>query len=167
VPGESGGDVARGGRGEPEGIRGDADAAEVEAVGIEADAEGRVGLGFAAVVNPAGGHKEVHAGVIELDVAGGAEFEGEPGTTRSVLRIVEFIFPAGIMEEGEETDDLLVRRMMLAEIKAVPQNRAPVVRAVIGMGAEAESGGDPFQEREFGGSEHVVGAVAWKEFVKS
>ena len=88
------GDVLGGGGGKPGGVRGNADAAEVEAVGVEADGEGGFGLGWAAVVNLAGGDEEVHALVIELEVAGGAEFEGELGTARAMLRVAGFVFPA-------------------------------------------------------------------------
>lgn len=50
----AGGDLLGCGCGEEAGIRGDADSAEVEAVGVEADGEGGFGLGWAAVVDLAG-----------------------------------------------------------------------------------------------------------------
>ena len=55
MPGLAGGDGFGGGGGEVFGIRGDTDAAEVEAVGVEADGEGGIGLGRCAVVDLAGG----------------------------------------------------------------------------------------------------------------
>jgi hypothetical protein len=70
---------------------------------------------------------------------------------------MEFVLPAGVMEQREKPDDLLVGRMMPAEIQAVAQDGAPVARAMVGMGAETEPGGDELPEREFGRCEHVVG----------
>ena len=55
VPYLAGGDGLGGSGGEAGGVRGDADPAEVEAVGVEADGEGWVGLRRGAVVDAAGG----------------------------------------------------------------------------------------------------------------
>ena len=57
VPCLAGGDGFRGGGGEVFGIRGDADAAKVEAGGVEADSEGGFSLGRTAVVDLAGGNE--------------------------------------------------------------------------------------------------------------
>ena len=66
------------------------------------------------------------------------------------------------MEQGEKPDDLLVGRVMAAEVESVAQDRAPVARAMVGMGAEAEPGGDELPEREFGRGAHVVGGIFWE-----
>ena len=50
----------------------------------------------------------------------------------------------------------LIGRMMPAEIQAVAQDGAPVARAMVGMGAETEPGGDELPERKFGRCEHVT-----------
>ncbi len=94
MPRLAAGDVLSGGGGEEFGIRGDADSAEVESVGVEADGEGGFGLGRAAVVDLAGGDEEIHAGGVEVEVAGVAEFEGELCASGSVLGIAKFVFTA-------------------------------------------------------------------------
>lgn len=73
VPGVAGGDGLRGGGGEARRIRGDADPAKIEPVGVEADSQSGIGLRHAAVVYFASGDEEIHAEVIELKVAGLAE----------------------------------------------------------------------------------------------
>lgn len=163
VPGKSGGDVAGGGCGEENGVRGDANAAEVQTVGVEADAKSGIGLGTGTVMNLAGGDEEIHASVVEVEVSGFAEGEGQPRAAASVLRIMEFVLPAGVMEQREKPDDLLVGRMMPAEIQAVAQDRAPVARAMVGMSAETEPGGNELPERKFGRGEHVVGVSSERD----
>lgn len=98
----------------------------------------------------AGGDEEIHADVVELEVPGFAKGECQLRAARTMLRIMEFVLPAGIMEQREKPDDLLVGRMMPAEIEAIAQDRAPVAGAMVGMGAEAEPGGDELPERKFG-----------------
>jgi hypothetical protein len=144
-----------GGGGEKAGIRCDADSAEVEAVGVEADGEGWFGLGRAAVMDLAGGDEEIHAEVVEVEVSGLAEIEGELRASGAVLGIAIFVFPAGVVEEGEEADDFLIGRVMAGEIEAVAADSEPVRRAVVGMRAEPQLGGDEIPEREFGRREHV------------
>ena len=146
-----------GGGGEKAWIRGDADATEVEAVGVEADGEGGVGLGRAAVVDVAGGDEEIHAEVVELKVADLAEREGELRAALAVLGIAIFVFPAGIVKDGEEADDFLIGGMMAGEVETVAANCLPVRRAVVGMRAETELGGDELPESEFGWIEHGKG----------
>ena len=168
MPGKSGGDVAGGGCGEPGGVRGDANAAEVQTVGVEADAKGWIGLGCGTVMDLAGGDEELHAGVVEVEVPGFAELQGQLRAAVSVLRIMVFVFPAGVMEQRKKANDFRVGRMMPAEIKAVAQDCAPVARAMVGMGAEAEPGGDELPERKFGRGEHVVGGIVWvRGFVRN
>lgn len=133
MPSLAGGDVFRRDRGQQLRIWGDADAAEIKSVGVEADGEGGFGLGRAAVVDLAGGDEEIHAGVIELEVAGLAEIKGELCAARAVLGIAKFVFTVGVVEEGEETDDFLIGRMMAGEVEAVAADGAPVRRAVVGM----------------------------------
>ena len=143
-----------GGGGKKVGIRGDADTAEVETVGVEADGEGGSGLGACTVVDLAGGDEEVHAEVVELEVAGLAESEGELRAALAVLGVTIFVFPAGIVEDGEEANDFLIGRVMAGEVETVAADGEPVGRTVVGMPAEAELGGDEFPEREFDGGEH-------------
>ncbi len=102
MPGLAGGDGLGGGGGEESRVRGDADAAKVEAVGVEADGEGGFGLGWAAVVDLAGGDEEFHADVVEVEMAGLAELAGELCAAWAVLGIAVFVFPAGVVEDGEE-----------------------------------------------------------------
>ena len=148
----------RGGR-KPQRIRGDADATEVEPVGIEADGEGGFGLGHAAVVDAAGGDEEFHARIFEVEMAGLAEVDGELGTARAVAGVGVFVVAAGIVEEGEEADDLLVGGMVLAEFHSVAQDVEPVGRAVIGGFGKAKLGDDEPPERDFAGTQKgkVVG----------
>jgi hypothetical protein len=74
---DAAGDGSGSGSGQQQRIRGNPHAAEVKPVSIEADGEGGVGLGHAAVVDAAGGDEELHARVVELEVAGLAEVDGE------------------------------------------------------------------------------------------
>lgn len=157
MPGKSGGDGAGGGCGEENGVWSDTNAAEVQAVGVEADAKGRVGLGWGTVMDLAGGDKEVHACVLEAKVPGISEFNGQLRAARAMERVCVFVFPTGVMEQREEPDDLLVGGMMAAEVEAVAENRAPVSGTMIGVDAEAEPGGDELPERKFGRAEHGVG----------
>ena len=109
----------------------------------------------AAVVDLAGGDEEIHAGVVELEVAGLSEIKGELCASGAVLGIAKFVLPAGVVEEGEETDDFFIGRMMAGEVEAVAADSEPVRRAVVGMRAEPELGGDEIPEWEFGRREHV------------
>jgi hypothetical protein len=154
VPGLTGGDGFGGGGGEVFGIRGDADAAEVEAVGVEADGEGGIGLGRCAVVDLAGGDEESHAGVVELVVAGLAVGDGKLCAARTVEGIGVFVLAAGIVEDGEEADDFLIGSMQRGEVEAVATDGEPVGRPVVGVLTEAELGGDELPERLFVGEEH-------------
>jgi len=139
--------------GEEAAVRGDADAWEIEPVGIEADAEGGIDLRWAAVVDLAGGYEEVHAGIVELEVAGFAEIDGELGTAGAVFGVGVFVFAAGIMEDGEKADDLLVGRVVGGEVEAVAADGQPMAGAVDGVPAEAELGGDKSPEGEYVGKE--------------
>lgn len=117
--------------GKPQRIRGDPDAAKIKPVSIEADGQGGFGLGHAAVVDAAGGDEEFHARVVEMEVAGLAEVDGELRTARAVAGVGVFVVAAGIVEEGEEADDLRVGGMMAAQFHAVAQDGEPMGRAVI------------------------------------
>jgi hypothetical protein len=153
MPGLAGGDVLGGCCGKQIGIRGDADATEVEAVGVEADGEDRFGLGRSAVVDFAGGDEESHAKVVEVEVAGLAEFQSELCAARAVLRVAVFVLPAGVVEKGEEADDFLVGLVMADEVKSIAADGAPVGGAVVGLRPEAEPGGDDVPEWLFGRKE--------------
>lgn len=161
MPGLAGGDVLGGACGETGRVRGDTDSAQIEAVGVEADGEGGLGLGWAAVVDFAGGDEERHAGIIQVKMAGLAECQGELCAARAVLRVPAFVFPAGIVEEGEEADDLLIGRVDLGEVESVATDRAPVGWAVFRAGAETELGDDELPEPNFGG--HEIGGHVFRE----
>jgi hypothetical protein len=119
MPGLAFGD-GLGGEGGKEGwVRKNADAAEVETVGVEADGEGGFGLGRAAVVDPASSDEEVHPKIIKLEVAGLAKSESELCTARAVLWVAEFIFPAGVMEKREKANDFLIGGVMAGEVEAI------------------------------------------------
>jgi hypothetical protein len=157
VPCLAGGDGLGGGGRKARGVRSDADAAEVETVGVQADGEGGFGLGISAVVDVAGGDEEIHAKVIELEMAGLAEFEGELCAAWAVLRVAVFVFPAGVVKKGEEADDFLVGCVMVGEIQAIATDREPVGGAVERVCGETKPGGNELPEREFGGEEHGEG----------
>ena len=116
-------------------------------------------MGHAAVVDAAGGDKEFHARVVDLEMAGLAEFDGELGTARAMAGVGVFIVAAGIVEEGKEADDLQVGGMVAAEFHAVAQDAEPVGRAVVGGFGKAELGNNELPERDFAGAEwgEVVG----------
>lgn len=159
MPGLAGGDVFGGGGGEQQGIWGDADATEVEAIGIEADGEGGIGLGRAAVVDLAGGDENVHAEVVELEVTGLAEFEGELCATLTVLGVSIFVFPTGVVEDGKKADDFLIGGVKAGEVKAIAANGEPMGWTVVGFHIQAELGGDELPEREFGRLKEADGHV--------
>ncbi len=54
------------------------------------------------------GDEEFHARVVEMETAGLAEVDGELRTARAVAGVGVFIVAAGIVEKGEEADDLLI-----------------------------------------------------------
>jgi hypothetical protein len=58
------------------------------------------------------------------------------------------------VEQGEEADDFIICRVMAGEVETVAADGEPVGRAVVGMRAEPELGGDEIPEREFGRREH-------------
>ncbi len=111
---DAAGDGSGSGSGQQQRIRGNPHAAEVKPVGIEADGEGGFGLGHAAVVDTAGGDEEFHARVVEVEMAGLAEVDGELGAARAVAGVGVFVVAAGIVEKGEEADDLPVSGMVAA-----------------------------------------------------
>jgi hypothetical protein len=165
VPGLAGGDGFRGGGGEVFGIRGDANAAEVEAVGVEADGEGGIGLGRCAVVDLTGGDEEVHGGVGEVEMAGLAEGDGELRAARAVQGISVFVLAAGIVEDGEEADDFLIGSMQRGEVEAVAADGEPVGRPVVGVLAEAELGGDELPEGLFVREEQGQWKIEYLRFI--
>ena len=116
-------------------------------------------MGHAAVVGAAGGDEEFHAGVVEMEVAGLAEVDGELGTARAVAGVGIFVVATGIVEEGEEADDLLVGGMVAAEFHAVAQDGEPVGRAVVSRFGKAELINNELPERNFAGAQwgEIVG----------
>ena len=91
------GHLLGGGSRKQQGIRGDPDPAKIQPVSIEADGEGGVGLGHAAVVDAAGGDEEFHARVVEVEMAGLAEVDGwffhrlRPGRNASLSELCGFV----------------------------------------------------------------------------
>jgi hypothetical protein len=73
----------------------------------------------------------------------------------------ELIFPAGVVEKGEEADDHLIGRVESGEVECVSADRAPVGWAVLRVGAEAELGGDKLPEPNFVG--HEINGHVFKE----
>ncbi len=99
MPGLTGGDGFGGERGEVFGIRGDANAPEIHPVGIEADGEGEVGLGHAAVVDAAGGmgKRDWRLGIGDFQEVEEAEVDGwffhrlRSGTNASLSELCGFV----------------------------------------------------------------------------
>ncbi len=90
-----------------------------------------------------------------------AEVDGELGAARAVAGVGVFVVAAGIVEEGEEADDLRVGGMVAGEFHAVAQDGEPMGRAVVGGFGKAELGDDELSERNFVGEEEgeIVGWV--------
>lgn len=130
-------------------IRGDSDAPKIKPVSIKANGEGGFGLGHTAVVDAAGGDEEFHARVVELEVVGLAEVDSELGSALAVAGVGVLVVAAGIVEEGEEADDLRVGAMVAAQFHAVAQDGEPMGRAVVGGFGKAELGDDELPERNF------------------
>src|SRR4051812_16501059 len=85
------GDEGTGGLGAEEaGGRGDADATEVEAVGVPAGGEGRVVGDPAVGVEEAGLEEEVEASVVEVDERA-PERAGELAAAQAVVRVVMLV----------------------------------------------------------------------------
>lgn len=82
-----------------------------------------------------------------------------PKTARAVAGVRVFIVAAGIVEKGEEADDLLVGGMVAAEFHAVAQDGEPMGSAVVGGFRKTELGDDELPERDFAGAQRgeVVG----------
>jgi hypothetical protein len=110
-------------------------------------------------VDAAGGDEEFHAQVVKLEVAGLAEVDGELGTARAVAGVSVFVVAAGVVEKGEEADDLLIGGMMAAEFHAVAQDGEPMGRAVVGGFRKTELINNELPERDFVGAEwgEIVG----------
>ena len=104
-------------------------------------------------MDAAGGDEEFHARVVEVEVAGLAEVDGELGTARAVAGVGEFVVAAGVVEEGEEADNLRIRGVVAAEFHAVAQDVEPVGRAMIRGFREAELGDDEIPKRDFAGEQ--------------
>jgi hypothetical protein len=81
------------------------------------------------------------------------------GAARAVAGVGVFVVAAGIVEKGEEADDLLVGGMMAAEFHAVAQDCQPMKRTMNGGHGETELGDDELPERDFAGAQRgeVVG----------
>lgn len=107
----------------------------------------------------AGGDEEVHAEVVELEVTGLAEFDGELCTAGAVLGISIFVFPAGVVEDSEKADDFLIGGVKAGEVEAIAANGEPMGRAVVGFHIQAELGGDELPERVFGSLKEADGHV--------
>jgi len=146
MPGLTGGDVLGGGGGKVVGTRSDADAEEVEAVGIEANAEGGILLGVGPVVDVASGEEEVHLEVVEMEVADLAELQGELGTARAVARVAIFVFPAGVVEEREQADHLRIGVVDAGQIETVAHDGEPMGGAMHGVLPEPELRGNQVPE---------------------
>lgn len=110
-------------------------------------------------MDAAGGDEEFHARVIEVEMAGLAEVDGQLGAARAVAGVGVFVVAAGIVEEGKEADDLLIGGMVAAQLHAVAQDGQPMGRSVVGGFGKAELGDDELPERDFAGAEwgEVVG----------
>jgi hypothetical protein len=78
-----------------------------------------------------------------------AEVDGELGAARAVAGVGVFVVAAGIVEKGEEADDLLVGGMMAAEFHAVAQDGEPMKRTMDGGHRETELINNELPERNF------------------
>ena len=87
------------------GIRGDAEAGEVEAVGVPAGADGGVvGMGDVGVA-VTGEAEGLKLAFVERHESGGVEFAGESGPARAVAGVGAVVEAARVMEEGEIAHD--------------------------------------------------------------
>jgi hypothetical protein len=94
-----------------------------------------------------------------MEVAGLAEVDGELGAARAVAGIGVLIVAAGIVEKGEEADDLLVSGMVAAEFHAVAQDGEPMKSTMNGGYGETELINYELPERDFVGAQwgEIVG----------
>jgi hypothetical protein len=126
--------MAGGFGGEEAGVRGNAGAPEVEAVGIPAGADGGVGVDEAAGVAVAGFGEgiEIGGGEVEEGAVEGTDIFGGAG---AVVTVATIVFAAAVVKEGEEEDEEGVGgRGLFADEEAALGDAAPVVRAVDGTG---------------------------------
>jgi hypothetical protein len=82
------------------------------------------------------------------------EVDGEMRPALAVLWVTVFVFPAGIMEDGEEAHNFFIGSMQLSEVESIAPNCHPVGRTVISVLAKAELSGDQFPERFFVREKH-------------
>jgi len=143
-------DVTRRGGGKMAGSREDPDTAEIEPVGVEANAQRRFGLDRSPIVNPTGGDEEIHPLILELEVPSLTEFQRQFCAARAMKWIPAFILPTGIMKQREEPDHLLVDLMMPGQIEPIAKHRHPVRGPMAGVSSEPELGGDELPKEHFG-----------------
>ena len=111
-------------------VRGDADAAEIEAIGIPAGLDGRVCLGESVGVQSAGFVKEFEAVVVEMHKRT-TQCPRQVPSPLPVPAIDALIDPARIVKEREERHDFGVGTVFLRDMKPVFHHPRPVGDSVM------------------------------------
>ena len=110
-------------------VRGDADAAEIEAIGIPAGLDGRVCLGESVGVQSAGFVKEFEAVVVEMHERT-SQGMGEISPTKTMAPVDRLIYPPRIMEEGEKFHHLDIGSRGLGNPASILYHPRPVEDAM-------------------------------------
>lgn len=147
MPGFAGSDVFCSCGGQAPGIRGDADAAEVEAVGVEADGEGGVGLGRSTIVDVAGGDEKLHARVVELEMPGLPIFDGKLRAARAMAGVSVFVVTPRVVKDRKKTDNFHFSVVAAAKLHAVSQDLEPVGGAMAAGFGQSKLAHDPLPKR--------------------
>jgi hypothetical protein len=122
------------------GMRCDADAAEVQPVGIPTGADGGVVVMVAGGVPGAGMVKEFEMLVGQIEEFS-AQRERERGTACAVVGVVTIVFPAAVVKEGEKAHDRDDGLAVCGDDECIPLDPPPVGRAVDRMRWECRGQG--------------------------
>ena len=136
--------LARGIAAEEARVRPDADAAEVQAIGVPAGLEGEVTRREPIGVEPAGLLEQRETPVVGMD-QGAAEAPGQLAAPEPVPRIAILVHPARIVEQGKERDDLGIGAESFGQEAAVLVHAAPMqdtVHPAVGEAVALEDLGD-------------------------
>jgi len=107
------------------GLRSYPDTAQIQSIGVPTSLQGQVTVRIAVGVQPAGLEEQLESRVVEVDQAP-PQRRGELGSAKSVAIVANFVDPPGVMEQGEERDDLWVGTCDLGNPKAVLKHPRPV-----------------------------------------
>jgi hypothetical protein len=118
-------------------VRFDADAAEIEAVGVPAGRHGPLRHRPAFGVSAAGLDQQIEFRRLEDEKSPVKPFREFRGAM-AVVSVVSIMPPPGVMKKGEQRDDAGIRPSVAGEHQAVPAHARPVPDAMDAVPVEGE-----------------------------